>query len=174
MKKIIDNKYDIREEDITEVVKRVKVLLINSNGEVLLGYSNNCYQFPGGHVEGDESLIESVKREVKEETGIVLDDNSLYPFLAAYRYYKDYPKIGDNRRNEIYYYEIKTDEKPNLDNTEYTVDEKNGNFELRYVYLNDFEKVLNDNVLNYGDRKGITSEMLEAINVYKDNKKTYE
>lgn len=172
MKEIIDNKYNILENEVTEIVKRVKVLLINSNNELLLAYSNNCYQFPGGHVEDGESLLNAVYREIKEETGIVLNDNNLKPFLAAYRYYKGYPKEGDNRKNEIYYYEIKNDEKPNLNNTEYTIDEKNGNFELRYVSLNDFESVLEENVLEFGDRKGIASEMLEVIKVYKNMKKT--
>ena len=170
MKKIIDNKYNISEIDVTEIVKRVKVLIINSDNEILLAYSNNCYQFPGGHVE-DESLIDAVNREVKEETGIVLNNYDIEPFAVSYRYYKDYPKEGDNRKNEIYYYKIKTDEKPNLDNTFYTEDEINGNFELRYISFNDIEKVLKNNVLDYGDRKGITSEMLELIDVYKN--KTY-
>ena len=29
--------------------------------------------FPGGHVEKDESLVDSVIREVKEETGLIID-----------------------------------------------------------------------------------------------------
>ena len=51
MKEIITNKYNLKEEEMTEVVKRVKILIINSNNEILLGYSHNDYQFPGGHVE---------------------------------------------------------------------------------------------------------------------------
>ena len=41
--------------DMTEVVKRVKVILRNYNNEILLGYSNNEYQFVGGHVEKNET-----------------------------------------------------------------------------------------------------------------------
>ena len=51
MRDIITNKYNLKEEDMTEVVQRVKILLINSNDEILLGYSHHNYQFPGGHVE---------------------------------------------------------------------------------------------------------------------------
>ena len=80
MKEIITNKDNLKENEITEVVKRVKVLLINSNNEILLGYSHHDYQFPGGHVEENEELIDTVKREVLEETGIKLKVNNIEPF----------------------------------------------------------------------------------------------
>ena len=109
MKKIVTNKNNLKEENMTELVQRVKVLLINSKNEVLLGYSHNDYQFPGGHVEDGETLIETVKREVLEETGIILDIDEIEPFTCTIGYYKDWPAEGKNRKIEIYYYEIKTD-----------------------------------------------------------------
>ena len=60
MKKIIINKSNLKESNITEMVKRVKMLIINSNNDILLGYSYHDYQFPGGHVEDEESLIEAM------------------------------------------------------------------------------------------------------------------
>ncbi len=168
MYKIIDNKYNIKDSDVFEVVKRVKALIINSNNEILLGYSNNIYQFPGGHVE-NESLLSALNREIEEETGICLNI-SCDPIICAYRYYKDYPLVNKNRLNEIYYYEIKTDELPNLNNTNYTVEEKNGNFELRYINLKDAIRQINNNSKIYGDKKGIASEMIEVLNLYLNNK----
>ena len=41
MKEFITNDNNLKEEDVTEIVKRVKVLIINSSNEVLLGYSHN-------------------------------------------------------------------------------------------------------------------------------------
>ena len=55
------------------------------NGKVVLQYrspeKNNWsgYAFPGGHIEEGESLVESVIREIKEETGLTISN----PQLAA-------------------------------------------------------------------------------------------
>ncbi len=48
--------------------------------------------FPGGHVEDDEYIIDAVKREMKEETG--LDVSSLEP-----RGYIEWNNFGDNVRH---------------------------------------------------------------------------
>ena len=167
MKQLITNKYNLTDSDMTEVVKRVKVLLVNSNNDVLLGYSHNNYQFPGGHVEENETFVQAVNREVLEETGIELNITNIKPFACAIGYYKDWPAEGKNRKIEIYYYEVKTDEKPNLENTEYTENEKDGNFELRYIPLLDVENVLKTNAEEYGDKKGIAREMIDLFGVYK-------
>lgn len=170
MKQIIENKYNIPECEVTEVVKRVKVLIINSNNEILLAYSNNIYQFPGGHVEDGEKLIDAVNREILEETGIRLNISNLKPFACAIRYYKDWPKANENRKNEIYYYEIMIDEKPNLENTNYTKEEKNGNFKLEYISLNNVENIIKENSIKYGNIKGIATEMIELLELYKSIK----
>lgn len=53
MEQIIVNKDCIQEKEITEIVKRVKAIIINSKNEILLSYSHNDYQFLGGHVENE-------------------------------------------------------------------------------------------------------------------------
>ena len=168
MKTIITNNYNLKEEDMTEVVRRVKLLLVNSNNEVLLGYSHHEYQFPGGHVEEDENLVDAINREVLEETGIELNITHIEPFACAMGYYKDWPAEGKNRKIEIYYYEIKTDERPNLENTNYTENEKNGNFELRYIPLLDIINVLEENAKKYGDNRGIAKEMIDLFKIYNE------
>ena len=47
-------------------VKDGKILLLKRNVEPFKGY----WHLVGGHVEANESLIEAVKREFKEETGL--------------------------------------------------------------------------------------------------------
>jgi len=167
MKKIVINNYGLKEEDMTEVVRKVKLFIINNNNEMLLGYCNNEYQCPGGRVEKDESLVDAINREIKEETGIELNLVEIHPFACSFGYYKDWPEVGKNRKLEIYYYEIITDEKPNLDNTQYTEEELDGNFELRYIPLNKVENEFIKNAKIYGDKHGITKEMLKVFEVYK-------
>lgn len=169
MKKIITNNNKLKEEDITEVVKRVKILLINSKNEILLAYSHNHYIFIGGHVEKDESLIQTINREITEETGIELNIKKIKPFACNLGYYKDWPSKEKNRKIEIYYYKINTDENINLNNISYTENEKEGKFELKYIPLENIENELIKNREKYGDEEGIIKEMLEIFKIYKEN-----
>ncbi len=170
MKEIVINDYNLKEEDMTELVQRVKIMLINSKNEVLLAYSHNNYQFPGGHVENGEELIDTVNREIKEETGMKLNltNDDAKPFAINKGYYRNWPEEGKNRKIEIYYYEVKTDEEPNLNNTEYTENEKDGQFRLQYISLDEIENVLETNAKEFGDKHGIAKEMLELLKYYKN------
>ena len=174
MKYFIHNEYNLKEEEISEVVTRVKALLLNSNNELLMGYAHKVYQFPGGHVENNEDMLVALSREIKEETGISLKLKNEVPFACNTRYFKDYPVVGKNRKNYIYYYEIKTDLPPNLSKTSYTDDEVAGNFELRYEKVDTIESTIKNNVDKYGNLLGIATEMLELIEYYKKYKQEGE
>ena len=102
MKETIYNYDYLKEEDITEVVIRTKALIIN-NGNILLGNEDNIYQFPGGHLEDDETFEECLKREVMEETGIEIDDSEIKrPFMKVTFLNKDWPEVGKNRKADIF------------------------------------------------------------------------
>ena len=73
------------------------------NGKVVLQYRSperykkwSGYAFPGGHIEEGESLVESVIREVYEETGLTIAD----PKLVAV---KDWP-LDDGGRYIVFCY----------------------------------------------------------------------
>jgi nucleoside triphosphatase len=51
----------------------VGALIVNSEGKMLLAKSHKWfdkYTLPGGHIEVGESMIDAVRREVKEEVGL--------------------------------------------------------------------------------------------------------
>lgn len=166
MKHVFINNDNLTKEQIDEEVIRVKAIMINSNNELLLGYSHNAYQFPGGHLEFNETLNDCLEREIKEETGIKLSLKELEPFFLIKYYTKNYLNTKKNRCNKIYYFIVRTDMPINLKETDYTKEELDGNYVLRYVSLDDVEEILIDNSNVYPKHKGITFEMLEAINEY--------
>lgn len=89
MKKVVYNNDNISSKEVTDLVVRTKGLLI-SNGYFLLGNEDGTLQFPGGHLEKNETLIDCLKREILEETGIELTNEVINgPFLEIDYYNKD-------------------------------------------------------------------------------------
>ncbi len=166
MIEIINNKSNITDVDVTETVIRVKALIINSVGSILLGHSHCEYQFPGGHVESHEDLLLALKRELKEETGLWYDESNFKMIGKLVSYYKDLPSIGKNRKIIIYYYEVRDDRIPNLSETNYTLEELDGKYTLRYVPMAIVKEVIKDNMVLCGDPSGIAGEMLEFLDKY--------
>ena len=169
MREIVCNKDDLSIDEITEVVNRVKILLINDKNELLLGCSNGVYQFIGGHVEKGESFIETVIREVKEETGITLSLSDIEPFMVIKYMNKDWPKPGINRLSGIYYFVLYNNQEICLDETCYTEKEEAGGFRLEYISLENIEQVLEDNIINNDKNRIVVPEMLGVLQEYKNN-----
>lgn len=170
MKIVIHNDDNLKEEDINDVVLRARGVIINSNNEVLLGICKNTYQFPGGYLEPGETILECLKREIREETGIELSD-SYEPFYTIKYFSRDWPEKGINRYTEFNYYLIETDVHYNLANTCLDDFEKENNYELRYVKLDELEKVLNDSLESNPKNKKVYPEILDVIKTYYDEKK---
>lgn len=177
MKKIINNNDNLKYEDLDEIVTRVKVFFINSNNEILLASSAGGYQLPGGHVEDGEKINEAIFREMKEETGISLDQNEAFePFLIVDTIKKNNRGTGKNRLARILYYLIKSDAKPNLNDLNLTDNEKANNFKVIFIPFGDFYKTMKDVEINneIEVNRIIASENLFAFsqleNYLKENK----
>lgn len=165
MKKLLYNNDNLEDSDITKIVKRAKILIINSNDEILLAYSDKNYQLIGGHVEDNETFEECIVREVKEETGIDLPLEERQPFYLITYFNKDYPSVGINSKFIANYYEVKTDIKTDLSKVNLTEEEKSGNFELRYIHK---DKILQEleNSLNTCNRINVVKDTINAVNEY--------
>ena len=101
-----------------------------------------------------------------EETGIVLN-KEYEPFFCLKYMVKDYPKKGNNRLLEIYYFYIFTDERYNLANTHFDEQESIGGFELEYVPFKGLKKYLKQNIGDLEINKVVTHEMLLALKEFK-------
>ena len=167
MKEIVFNHDNLEESDIDEVVVRTKALLINDKDEITLGYSHKTYQFPGGHLEENESLEECLIRELKEESGIELKEIKNKPFVKIVYYTKNYRNSGKNRKNEIYYYVIKTNKKYDLNNISLDEWEKDGNFTIKVIPLKDLNQILIDSIPDNPMNEIIVEEMLTVLDEYR-------
>lgn len=166
MKETIYNYDYLKDEDITELVIRTKALIIN-NKNIILGNENNIYQFPGGHLEKNETFEECLKREVLEETGIEIDDKEIKrPFMKVTYLNKDWPEIWRNRKSEIYYYSIETSKNPDMSKVKYTEHEKQGNFKIESIPLNVSISVIENNISKNEKNKVIATDMIMAITEY--------
>lgn len=71
----------------------VGVMLQNEKGGVLLGLRRGSHgagewSFPGGHLEWGETVFETAKREVREETGLEINKMELISVADEMRYIK--------------------------------------------------------------------------------------
>lgn len=162
MQKVFYNNDNLNKSEIDETVTRVKAIIINDSLSLLLGYSDNSYQFPGGHLEKGESLEEGLQRELSEETGINIT-NIQKPFLLIRSYHKNYRNTNKNRENLIYYYKIFTNESPHLDSIHLDKREIKGNYHLEKIPLNKVKERLNQTVNLNPINKLIYKEMLIAL-----------
>lgn len=112
----------------------VRGIILDEDGNVAMIYSQKLhfYKFPGGGVEGDETHLETLAREIKEETGMTLVPESVKEFGEALKI-----QGGDNPNEDLihiqqnYYYTCRVEEKINeqdLDDYEKKLD-----FVLKFV-----------------------------------------
>ena len=165
MKEIIYNTDNINENEINRIVRRAKVLIVNSKGQILLALSDNNYFLVGGHVDSDESDFECLKREIKEEMGVDVDIEPMTPFLRIKYLNKDYPKEGVNTMSVANYYVLNKDIKPNEDNVDLTKEEAKGNFHIEYFSLEELLPTLMSSVEG-STREGAVLDTIEAVKEY--------
>ena len=106
-------------------------------------------------------------RELKEETGIVLNKQDFNSFIKIEKWNKNHFNSGKNCLSKIYYYSFYTDytidkENKNLDNLE-----KSKNFFLKYMDVAELYDYLHYQI-NFFDSE-LHSEMLYVLNYYIEN-----
>ena len=155
------------DSDIEKEVVRVKGLIINSHGKILLAHNNNTFQFPGGHLDEGEDMNECITREIVEETGIhvILKEE---PFLCIKTYDNDYFGTGKKVLNSIYYYRFFTDELPNFEETHYDELELATEFDLFYIPFVDLKNFLQKCIEDEKIDPNIGREMIHVVEIYNE------
>ena len=78
------------------------VILVNENKEILLQLrnDNNCWGLAGGSLEMGETLEQTAKRELFEETGLIAKKLTLFNIYSGEDFYYKYPH-GDEVYNVV-------------------------------------------------------------------------
>ena len=139
MKEILYNNDNLKEQEINNIVRRAKAIIINSNDEILFAHTQDNYFFVGGRVEPNETFEEGIVREIKEETGIDIDFKFQKPFCTITYMNKDYPKEGVNTKSIANYYIVKSDIKPDLSKVKLTEEEMQKEYANKSQGIEDFE-----------------------------------
>ena len=165
MKEILYNNDSLTKEEINNKVERAKIVIVNLNNEILLGYSKGEYQIIGGHLKAGETYDECVTREVSEETGINIPYQKREPFIIIRYYTRDYPKVGQNTEYIAKYFEIKTDLKPNINKMSLDKEEQKNNFEFEFIKLDKVIEIL-ENSIDTANNPLVVKDTIEVIKEY--------
>ncbi len=165
------NPYNLSDKDIDETTVRSRGIIINSFNEILMCYSNGMrhYEFPGGHLEENESINEGLIRELKEECGLDITDDLINPMYCIKYYCKNYNNTKKNRLVSIYYSEIITDKKFCYKKRNLDANEIKQNYECKYINFANLEKVLMMNMLTTKENNTSLEDMLYIFDKYKNS-----
>lgn len=175
IEKIYNNNY-LKDEDINERTVRARAIIINSDNEVLMCYSNGLshYEFPGGHLEPGETLLDCLKREVREETGIKIETEEIEPFFSIKYYCKNYHATSKNRLVEIYYFIVSTAQKYDRSQIELSTNEQKQNYVCYYIPINNLKKLLMVNKHTTKEKNSALDDTLLVWETYIEKMKERE
>ena len=108
------NDDDLKDDEIDEVITRVRAFIVSSKNDMIVGYTDEGFQLIGGYVGAGEDLVQGLKNIIFNEAGIELDaKDSIEPFYEIRHYNKDYKGSGINRLSDLIYFCVKSDKLPN-------------------------------------------------------------
>ena len=170
MKEIVINKVKLKPEEITEVLDKSRIVLRNDDNEIVFTRFGRVYFLPGGKIEEGETPVDTIKREVMEETNINILLDDIEPFCVVKNYLRDYElKDGSivNRLLTTYYFTGFTSD----DNIEYfnlTRVEKEDNLRGFFIDIDEGIELIGD--YNKEDPKAtyLALETMKVLEEYKE------
>ena len=151
MKVIVNDKKLIPDETWLNFNK-VRAIIENNNGEIIISTEGGKVIFPGGKVDKGEDLNTSIKRELLEETGIKFETQELKKVLELETFYEDFydyrTKSLKPRHTITTYFYAKVDKSINLEKLSLTEGEKSQNFKIRFIKKEKlYEMLIEDHTL---------------------------
>ena len=165
------NDDDLKDNEIDEVVTRVRAFIVSSKNNMIVGFDKEGFQLIGGYVDAGEELIPALTNIIYNETGITLDSkDSIEPFYEVRYYNRDYKGSGINRMSDLIYFLVKTDKLPNHKKLKLTDRELADKLPLEIVRRSLFGKELREYIEKEENpvNKIKATELLMAYEKYKE------
>ncbi len=170
MQEIIINKGKLKDEEVTNVVDKARIVLRNDNDEIVFTRFGRVYFLPGGKIELTETPVDTIKREVKEETNIDILLDDIEPFVLVKHYLRDY-ELGDgtivNRLINTFYFTGFTS-KDDIEYFNLTLMEKHDNLKAFFIEMDEGIELLNGYNRENPKATYLAVETLKVLNLYKE------
>lgn len=170
MKEIVLNKGRLKEDELTDVIEKARIVLRNEEDEIVFTRFGRVYMLPGGKIEMGETPVDAVKRELLEETtiNILLDDTE--PFAIVNNYLRDY-ELNDgttvNRLVKTYYFTGYTSDET-IEYFNLTKNEKDDNLRGFFIELDEGIELLQDYNRENPKATYLALETLKVLDAYKN------
>lgn len=170
MQEIDFNEEQLTNNQINKIVRKVRAFVIDSEtNKVLLVNYAGLYMLPGGSIDNEETEVEALKREILEESGIIIDNEDLISFLIINSYDKNYfdrKKGMINRLTQTTFFKVVTDKKIDVTKKELSQSEKEKNHIIDYINISNIRSMVENNTSDNPKRKQFDRELLTALDEF--------
>lgn len=169
------NDDDLQDNEIDEVVTRVKAFIISSKNNLVVGFDEKeGFQLLGGYVNEGEDIVATLTNHIYQQSGILLDAKDIIEPFYEIRYYNaNYKGSGNNRLSDLIYFCVKSDKLPNLKKLKLTDRELMERMSVEVVRRSAFGNELRDYIEHETNpvNKIKGKELLMAFDKFKDTYK---
>lgn len=170
MKEIVINKGRLKQDEVTHVVDKARIILRNDDGDFVLSHFERVYFLPGGKLEDDETPVEAVKREVREETNINILLDDIEPFVLVKHYLRDYESGNGeivNRLVNTYYFTGFTS-KDDIEYFNLTIPEKRDDLRAFFIDMEEARELLKEYNKENPKATYLALETIRVLDEYKE------
>ena len=167
---IMINECNLKDDEIKEYKTKARLISVNENNEILVIKYDDVYLLPGGSVNTGEDIKKGLLRELKEELGVNLSEAKLECSTLINFYQRDYIKRNNTKVNRLiqtYYFVTDKEIIPNLAETELTEEEKNSEFKVLRMNIDDLRKLLENYQTDNPRNIFFIEELLYIISIIK-------
>ena len=166
---IILNENHLLLSDIEEYASKARAILVDDDNKIIVANYNGALLLPGGSLDKNETPIEALIRELKEETGCNYTESELEYFSCLSQFQKQFPKTNGSIKNRLIdnYYFIGKSKGLSLNNQKLTISEQKDNFKISLLTIEEIFALLNEKTLNPRS-KFFNAELNEILQLYKN------